>query len=278
MDRSDRTTWRHLIAAAGLLGAFSVSADPATPPHADPRTVAEADCVLTPGENPGSEAAARGLAPCSEGVLRDDGTAEYAFGWVPSVVDGRYLQEYDREEFPSGTLGAVCICWRRTRTDDSVDFEVQIYPHDPFTTDEGRVFWFPRFEPVVVIPASVSGVTDDVSGTWTRVEIGAVPVPDGPSFSVGVKWNPSVDRYFFICDDTSTSTPRTNFWFMDDRARGWGAALYTIDPIFDPHRGLMIRTVQGPARLIDVPMLDPRGLAAAAALLMAAAWILLRRR
>lgn len=215
-------------------------------------------------------------APCEDGVVRDDGSAETAYGWVPSVVDGRYVQEYRLQEFPTQNVESVCVCWRRTRMDTDIDFEVHFYSHWRYVADDGQVFWIPEMEPFAVVEASATDVTDDVAGTWTQVDVGNVELPICPYFSVGVKWNPSVDQFFFVCDDTTPTTPRSGAWFIDDRARGWGSVLFTIDPIFDVHRALMIRALPGERlpSVVEVPSLGQTGMLL---LVLAMGWVGWRR-
>ena len=64
---------------------------------------------------------------CADGVVKDDGTLETGYGWVPSAVDGRYVQRFEAVEFRSRKMEEICICWTRTRMDDELRFQVQLY-------------------------------------------------------------------------------------------------------------------------------------------------------
>ncbi len=219
-------------------------------------------------------------APCEDGIVRDDGSAETAWGWVPTVVDGRYVQEFALDEMPSNNMDRFCVCWRRTNTDTEIDFEVHFYRHERFIDeDDGTVVWVPELEPYAVVPAHGSNITDEVAGTWVEVDLGGVEPPIGPYFSVGVKWDPSQENSFFVCGDTTVETPRSNVWFIDDRASGWTSVLNTIDPIFNVHRAFMMRLVPGPQlpAAIEVPGPDVKGLLILAlAIGLVAAWVVRR--
>ena len=218
--------------------------------------------------------------PCEDGIVRDDGTAETAWGWVPTVVDGRYVQEFALDEMPTNNIDRFCVCWRRTNTDTDIDFEVHFYRHERFVDeDDGKVVWVPELEPYAVVPATGTNITDDVAGTWVEVDLGGVEPPLGPFFSVGVKWDSSQEDSFFVCGDTSLETPRSNVWFIDDRAPGWASVLNTIDPIFNVHRAFMMRIVPGPQlpTAIEVPGPDVKGLLILAlAIGLIAAWVVRR--
>ncbi len=75
----------------------------------------------------GDSVAVLGGQDCADGVVKDDGTLETGYGWVPSAVDGRYVQRFEAAEFRSRKMEEICICWTRTRPDDEVTFIVQLY-------------------------------------------------------------------------------------------------------------------------------------------------------
>ena len=94
----------------------------------------------------------------------------------------------------------------------------------------------------------------------------------------GVRWNASVDQFFFVCADHSPETDPVNVFYIDDRADEWGSALDTSDPIFDGHRAIMVRATTRSAADYAVPALGPAGSAALALFLAAAGWFILTRR
>ncbi len=91
------------------------------------------------------------------------------------------------------------------------------------------------------------------------------------TFYVGARWNAMVDQFFFVCADTTPSTPRTNLWWIDDRAEGWDNSFTTIDPIFAQHRAALIRPVAAPVAAVDGTVDVPIGANALALLVTALA-------
>ena len=75
----------------------------------------------------GESVAVLGGEDCADGVVKYAGTIETGYGWVPSAVDGRYVQQFEAAEFRSRKMEEICICWTRTRPDDSVTFSVELY-------------------------------------------------------------------------------------------------------------------------------------------------------
>jgi hypothetical protein len=193
---------------------------------------ASASRTLAPGAVLDGPPAGGGDA-CSDGVVLDDGTLESGYGWVPSVVDGRYVQRFEVADFISRRIEAVCICWTRTQADDQVDFEVQLY-----RDIGGRPAAFPE----AVVGAVAAAVPAFPDGAFTTVDVSQVDMRAiTDAFYLGVKWNPSVDRFFFVCVDQGPVTPVVDGWFVDDRAEEWTSVLESSDPIFDEHRAMLIR-------------------------------------
>jgi hypothetical protein len=206
---------------------------------------------------------------CEGGVVVDDGTLETGYGWVPSAVDGRYVQRFERSGLGADrVLREICVCWTRSRTDADLEFAVELY------ADAGGE---PRLEPTASLAATALAVPAFPGGAFSTVTI-----PDGgwlvPTevYYVGVRWNPSADEFFFVCADRSEGTPVTGGFFTDDRADGWGNLLDTSDPIFLGHRAMMIRLQPGPPPG-RVPAVGPVGAAALASLLALAGMLALRR-
>jgi hypothetical protein len=246
-----------LVAALGLmLGALALSI---------PGVVAAQ--AISVGET----AAARDVIPaCEEGVVKDDGTPETGYGWVPSVIEGIYVQELHVAELSSRLLETVCICWMRSRSDSSLDFDVVIYPD---------VDGAPAMEPAIVVPASISDVPQALDGVFAEVDMPGDGVMLGSgTFYVGARWNASADQFFFVCADRSEGTPVVDGYFTDDRADGWESVLDTQDPIFTQHRAMMIRAVAAENDGFGVPALGPWGVAGLVGALALVAVLLLRRR
>ncbi len=211
---------------------------------------------------------------CEDGVVKDDGSLETGWGWVPSVIEGEYVQVFHSSEFSSSVVGSVCVCWLRTRNDDDIDFEVVFYRAVRDLEGDLR----PADAPYIAIPATTADVPEGIVGVFTEVAVPAVRIPYG-EFYIGVRWNPSADRFFFVCADTTPETPRTNLFFRDDRASGWDNAFDTNDPIFRDHRAILVRAQPRPeVNAVDVPALGAAGLGVLGVLLAAAGGWLLRRR
>jgi hypothetical protein len=206
---------------------------------------------------------------CAEGVVKDDSTVETGWGWVPSVIEGQYVQEYHSSEFALRQLDKVCICWLRTRDDADIDFDVVLYEDV-----DGQ----PAATPYAVFPTRATDVPLGIVGEFTEIDLGGARIPQG-TFYIGARWNANVDQFFFVCGDTTPTTPRQEVWFIDDRSEGeWGSSETTEDPLFIPHRAILVRPVGGLEGVIDVPALSFLGLITLAGALSVAGLLLLFRR
>lgn len=183
--------------------------------------------------------------PCADGVVYDDGSTETGWGWVPSAIQGQYVQEFSGADLPTRELEKICICFLRTSVDADIDFDVVFY-----RDEDGR----PAREPFATIPAQGLGIPQGVANaTFIEVPLPGVEVPVG-TFYAGPRWNPSVDRFFFVCADTTPTSPLTDLWFIDDRAEDWDSALTTEDPLFQFHRSVLIRPVASGTVPIELPL------------------------
>jgi hypothetical protein len=207
---------------------------------------------------------------CSDGVVKDDGSLETGYGWVPSAVDGRYVQRFDVFELESRKLAEVCICWTRTQPDDEIRFQVQLY------RSRGDV---PARHPEASFEAVATGVPQFPDGAFYSIDVSAADmrIPTDVFF-VGVQWDPSDDQFFFVCADHSDVMPVVDGWFIDDRAGDWTSVLETSDPIFAEHRAMMIRArgVEGYFALI--PTMGTFGVVVMVIALALVAGLVLRRR
>jgi hypothetical protein len=248
------TTW--LVSAPSL-------AAPAVPP-AGPSGPASPEAAIAGSSTP--------EPACADGVVKDDGSLETGWGWVPSVIEGEYVQVFHSSEFENREVEAVCVCWLRTREDASIDFEVVFYHSVPDDEDGDPQ---PAEAPYAVVPATAAEVPRGIVGAFTEVGFRPVGIPSGELY-IGVRWNPSVDQFFFVCADTTPGTPRVNLFFRDDRAEGWDNAFETSDPLFVDHRAVLVRARSRRSTIVDVPALSAAGLGILAALLAAAGWRLSR--
>ncbi len=206
---------------------------------------------------------------CEDGLVLDDGTAETAYGWVPSAVWGEYVQTFPVGPLVSSRVDSVCVCWTRTRTDDALDFEIVVYSGSEYSPGRTELFSF---------PASVVAVPQWPDAAFVEVQA----PPDAPALNasvhhIGVRWNPSVDQFFFLCADQSpTDAPESGF-FRDDRSEGeWGSVLESSDPIFADHAAMMVRARAH--RVAWIPTAGSVGLVVFALLLVISGWVVLRSR
>ncbi|MEO1370238.1 MAG: hypothetical protein AAFX50_23905 [Acidobacteriota bacterium] len=210
------------------------------------------------------------LEGCDDGVVKDDGAPETGYGWVPSVIEGIYVQEFEINEIAQPVVDEVCICFLRSQDDDSIDFDVVFY-----ADNDGS----PAEVPFAVFPATLDNVPmGSGNGVFATVPTPGVRLPTSGTFYVGARWDGTENRFFFICDDQSETTPFTNIWFRDDRASGWDNAAETPDSIFLAHRAMLIRIVGSDVITSDIPSLDAVGLALLSALLLVIGVVGLRSR
>jgi len=171
---------------------------------------------------------------CEDGIVLDDGSMETGYGWVSSAVWGEYVQEFPSEELGSTILDSLCVCWTRTREDEDIDFEVVVYKD--FSGIPGNA-------PIMVFPARATHVPVYGEGAFYEVDFQDQLPPLGVgTYHIGVRWNPSVDQFFFLCADQNPGSEPVPGFFRDDRSDGeWGSILETSDPMFQDHAAIMIR-------------------------------------
>lgn len=176
---------------------------------------------------------------CAAGVVKDDGDPETGYGFVPSAVEGIYVQRFRAEEFPSRWLSKVCVCLMKTRGESDADFEVVFYE------DAGGR---PAATPFASVAAHATDLprSKEAAGRFYDVDV-SVEVPAG-AFYVGARWDPSAARFMFVCTDTSAGTGKAPVFFREDRSRGWASVFQARDPIFRPHRSILVRAVSSPEK------------------------------
>jgi hypothetical protein len=214
---------------------------------------------------------AQGADACDDGVVKDDGTLESGYGWVPSAVDGRYVQRFEVEDFRSRKIDEVCVCWTHTIFDeDEITFNVQLY------RDRGGR---PAGSPDASVEAVATLVPTFPDGAFYSVDVSDLHwIAPTNVFYLGVQWDPSIDQFFFVCVDQSPETPIVNAWFVDDRADGWTSVLESNDPIFDEHRAMMIRGRAAEGTYALVPTLGEWGITILILVLAAVGVALIRRQ
>ena len=211
----------------------------------------------------------RQVDACSDGTVLDDGTFESGYGWVPSAIWGEYVQRFPAGAVNIMRLERLCVALTRTRDDDSLDFEVVVYRQEGATPGGGGSFRF---------PASATAVPAFPEFALYEVDLGAAaPTLTAATTNIGIRWNPSVDQFFFVGADQDGPPEPLAGYYRDDRAEGqWGDVLMTSDPIFDDHGAMGIRIVTGPGAWLPDLGVVGRGVLILA--LAAAAWIVLRGR
>lgn len=217
----------------------------------------------------GESVNALGGTDCDDGVVLDDGSLESGYGWVPSAVDGRFVQRFEAADFRSRKMEEVCICWTRTHGDDEVRFAVELY------RDRGGR---PARSPEASVEAVATMVPTFPDGAFYSVDVSDADMHAATDvFYLGVRWNPSDDVFFFVCVDQSEETPVVDGWFIDDRADEWGSVLESNDPIFDDHRAMMIRARAVEGYFPLVPTLGTWGLVILIGAICAVGILVLRR-
>ncbi len=171
---------------------------------------------------------------CEDGLILDDGSFETAYGWIPSAEWGEYVQTFQIVAANPVVLESVCVCWTRTRVDDSLEFEVEVYEDL-----EG----LPAAEPLAVVQSSMAQIPEWTEGRFTEVPLGVeVPALSPGTYHIGVRWQPSINQFFFICADQSNPDAPAAGYFRDDRSEGeWASLLESSDPIFSDHTAMLVR-------------------------------------
>lgn len=182
---------------------------------------------------------------CSDGVVKDDGTVETGYGFVPQATTGIYVQEFHADEFPSRSLETVCVCWLKTKFARDINFEVVFYE---------AAGSLPASEPYAKVSAVARGLPDSVetAGAFYEVDVSGVTIPEGASY-IGVHWNPSAAKYLFLCTDTSEESTKVNVFFQEDRSPAWTSVFASRDPIFREHRSVLLRARAAPDGAEEAP-------------------------
>jgi hypothetical protein len=234
-----------------------------------PAANAAAERVLAPSSDRIS-VPAQGGSDCADGLVKDDGSLETGYGWVPSVVDGRYVQRFDVFELNSRKLEELCVCWTRTRPDDEITFWVDLY------RDRGGR---PALEPEASVEAVATLVPAFPDGAFYSIDLSGAELRSPTDvFYAGVRWDPSQDQFFFVCADEGPDTAVVDGWFIDDRADEWGSVLETGDPTFIDHRAMMIRIRGLDGYFVLVPTMGTVGVVVMVIALALVASLVLRRR
>lgn len=220
-----------LVAACGP----TATPEPELPPEAvEPPPAPEPEPVPEPEPTPEPEP-----VTCAGGAIKDDGSVETGYGYVPSAVMGVYLQEFHSDDLPSRELSEVCVCWLRTRADDDLDFEVVFYEDL-----DGR----PSQEPYAKFRSTATEVPKgvDAAGRFYSVDVSGTTLAEGKSY-IGVHWNPSASKFFFVCTDTNEEAEYITVFSAEDRSPAWTNIKNSRDPIFAPHRAIMVRATSAPS-------------------------------
>jgi hypothetical protein len=208
----------------------------ASDPLVEPQAKMEAEAQDEIGGEDGdgeSQEKAETVAECAGGVVKDDGSVETGYGFVPQAVDGVYLQEFNSNEFRNRAIETVCVCWLKTRLGSEIDFEVVFYE------DAGGV---PASIPYASVPGTAVDVPNSVqaAGAFWEVDVSGVTLPPGKSY-IGARWDPSQGKFLFICTDQSEETPLANVFFKEDLATSWTHVSNSKDPMFRGHRAILVR-------------------------------------
>ncbi len=192
-------------------------------------------CVLLPeGSVVAAEAASeaeRPREPCGE-YQRDDGTVETGFGFVPTQASGTYVQVFENRSEDPVTIREVCACFIKSRGEQEVDFDIVAYR----ATESG-----PSAIPFYVakgqgsVAARRSADAGDFLTTPTELVL-----PPGRSY-VGVRWDPSANRFLHVCADSSEAVESSQVYYRDGASKGWTETTASRDPIFRNNRAIFVR-------------------------------------
>jgi hypothetical protein len=167
---------------------------------------------------------------CVGGVTYDDGSFESGYR-IPFAADARFVQRFTPSAYPA-TLTHACACWANTDA-AGMAFNFVFYRDDGLGGQPGTL--------VGTLPGTVLAgsfgqqMYKDVDCTDTKITI------DQGSIWVGTEWNAASNFHFFICADTSPSTPQATALKSDNAGLNWTPVEF-IDPAF---RALGIRAVIG---------------------------------
>ncbi len=219
-----------LLAAAATI-AQEPPANQTAPANLEPaKAAAPAVDPPTPSERlPNAPADA-----CQGGLVFDDGKADKGYSFVSSAKWGMYVQQVESRDIPSRHLQNVCVCWFQKPGDGDADFEVVF-----FAADGAK----PAMEPYAKVKSTAKALGQGkLDAKWHSVDVSGVSVPEGTSY-IGVRWQPKKEPRLFVCSDHSEETARQKAFFGEDRSKGWIDLETTSDPIFIPHRALLLRTL-----------------------------------
>lgn len=196
----------HPIASVRLAGLALLTLLAATPVFAQGPAVGR-EFLARPGGrggpvvNPGS---------CSGGLRYDDGSFEGAVGFANANLNGAYVMAFDLP--PRLVVNDVCLCWTRTEFSNgtAVDFNVVFYGTDGEDGAPGTLLGR--------VPARAENVPDFVASgvALYRVPLGALPFSLPSRVYIGAEWEPFVNRQFFVCNDSTASTPLNEAWSSTD--------------------------------------------------------------
>ena len=170
---------------------------------------------------------------CDTATSKDDGSVESGYGFVPSATTGTYVQAFDSSELKGTYLTSVCLCFMKTRGDRDIEFELVVFE------DAGG---HPAQKPLASIKASQKNVAPSKgeAGAFVEVQLPSLKLPAGRVY-IGARWDPSQEKFLFICNDQSEETTKTDVYFSEDRKPAWSSVEEARDPIFLPHRAIMVR-------------------------------------
>lgn len=182
--------------------------------------------------------------PCARAVALDDGGIETGYGFVPSAEWGLYLQRFDLPALRGVELEAVCVCFMKTRGDTDADFELVFYAEEDRRLPP---------QPYAVVAGSVDDLADDkkLAGRFDAIPVDGVRFSEkGPTW-IGVRWDPSVENFFFVCADQSRSEEEAGreaipVVLQEDRRPQWADVIGNRDPIFTGHHAIGVRPVPKP--------------------------------
>lgn len=182
---------------------------------------------------------------CTGGSQRDDGTLEDGYR-IPFAGDARFVQHLRPESYPA-ILEQVCICWKTSQGLQSMSYNVIVYDDDGAAGRPGTLLGGKPVAAVNIDPFVSEWQGYDCADLSVTVESGGV--------YVGAQWNAAAEVPYFICSDTSPSTPPAQMFQSSS-----GGQLWTPVTSTDPEaRALGIRARFAEAPEVPVPPPPPTG-------------------
>ncbi len=148
----------------------------------------------------GTPAAAQ-PSDCAGGVVHDDGSFENGYG-SGSFLFAHYVMRID-PPFSPAALENVCICWTRTSSDSSIDFEINVWDSDGPGGAPGTLLGTVGSLNATMVPRSTA-LPPTVA--FYRYDLSGAGISSSRPVYVGPVWDAGEEEDFFLCADEDGPT------------------------------------------------------------------------